>query len=217
MSRALLVVVALTLASASPAVAGTVVDNPNFVLGSVPYEFSTATNTFSGVQTGGFLAAPVLDGDVTGTLSVTFTDPGAFVGGTFQLTGEIASLGIPPASLLMQGVVTGVSTIMDLGEHFFVPFNLEIDTVHPLLGFAAETGSWHAFVFSENSGECPGCPSSIGELFTTDYTDAAAPLNTNVLSSHHVPHPAAALLLGFGLALLAARQRLHWCSPAETT
>jgi hypothetical protein len=189
---------------------GTLVDNPNFVFGSVPYEFSTATNTFSGVQGGGFLGAPVLDGNLTGTLSVTFTDLGAFVGGTFQITGEIASLGIPPASLVMQGEVTGISTIMDLGEHFFVPFNLKIDTVNPLLGFDAEIGSWHAFVFSRNSGECPGCPSSIGELFTTDYTDAHAPLNSNVLSSHHVPYPAAALLLGLGLALLAARQRLHW-------
>jgi hypothetical protein len=174
----------------------------------VPYEFSTATNTFSGEGDNGELTFPVLDGDVSGTLSVTFTDLGAFVGGTFQLTGEIATLGIPPASLLMQGVVTGISEITETGTHFLVAFELEIDTVNPLLGFAADIGSWRAPVCHLQI-ECPGSPTDITELFTTDYTGAVIFTNTEIQSFHHVPYPAAGLLLGLGLALLAARQRLH--------
>ena len=215
MSRALLLVLALTLTSTSPAVAGTVVNNPNFLFPTVPYAFSTATNTFTGVGDNGFLVGFPLEETLSATLTVTFTDLGAFVGGTFQVTGEIAGLGIPPASLLMQGEVTGISDIDEaMGPagvtHFVVDFDLEIDTVHPLLGFAADSGSWIAFVCNPTTLDCGNTgPVSITDLFTTDYINASVPVNNEIRSSQHVPYPAAGLLLGLGFALLAARQRLH--------
>jgi hypothetical protein len=220
MSQVLILVLALILASVSPAMAGTIVQNPILATsGSVPYSFSTTTNTFSSEGFGSFNDG--VGGAVSMTLNATFTDLGAFVGGTFEFTGEIPSLGIPAGSLLMQGVVTGVSSeeVMDTSSgdvtHFRVVFDLDFDTVHPLL-FAADVGIWDAPVCNSTSVEdCGPGPGSIEDLFTTDYTDSRMPLNTFIFSSHHVPYPAAGLLLGLGLALLAARQRLHWSAPAE--
>jgi len=212
MSRTLLLALVLTLSSVSSALAGTVVENPNFVFPPVPYSFSTATNTFTGQGSGGFVGAPVLDGDLSGTLNVTFTDLGEFVGGTFTITGAIPSLGIPAGSLVMQGDVTGIAKIEADPEHFAPFFDLEVNMVNPLLGFDADIGTWIAEVCNPTGdcGEFSGGPTSIADLFTTDYTDSHMPLNTFVFTSHHVPYPTAGLLFGLGLALLAARQRLHW-------
>jgi hypothetical protein len=213
-NRALLLAIILILSSISSVLAGPVVQNPSFVFPSVPYSFSTATNTFSGEASGGQLVTAA-DSDVSATLNVTFTDLGDFVGGTFSVTGGIPSLGIPAASLLMQGEVTGIATIFDTPDVGFVPvFDLVVNTVNPLLGFDADIGQWSAAVCNPTF-ECSlfsGGPTSLEDLFTTDYTDSHLPLNSFIRTSQ-VPYPAAGLLLGLGVALLAVRRRSRHASP----
>jgi hypothetical protein len=211
MSRALLLIAVLTFTSVSPAAAAPV-PNPSFVFPSVPYSFSTTTNTFEGNASNGLLTSASGEANLSATLSVTFTDLGELVGGTFQITGGIASLGIPAGSLLMQGQVTGILTIFDTNDLLSPVFDLVVDSVNPLLGFPADIGEWQASVCKFNPQNLPdsaNCPASVGDLFTTDYTDVTFPTSSIVRSSHEVPYPAAGLLLGLGLALLAARQRLR--------
>jgi hypothetical protein len=149
----------------SPALAS-VIQNPTFLFPSVPWEFSTATNTFFGEQAGELGSTGLL---ARGTLRVIFDDLGDFQSGTFEVR-RFSNSG-----LLLKGTVTGHSAPKeaDLGTHFFTIFELDVDFSSPQLGFTADFGDWHTFVCKGSDPDCgPDGPTSLAGLFTTDYADA---------------------------------------------
>lgn len=176
----LFVLLAASSASAS------VIANPALLPPSVPWEFSTATNTFSH----GDGSAP--------TLLALFDDLGTFVSGTFEMRG-------PGNVLLLHGAVTGPPNVTDHGTHFLVVFDLDFDVSSPQLGFTADFGYWEAYVCNATDPDCDGRgPSSAAGVFTTDYADASFPVHNYIYTFAIVPSPAALVLLGLGCAILAA-------------
>jgi hypothetical protein len=179
---ALLLLVSTLAAAPTEAV---LIENPPFVLAPVPWEFSTATNTFSGEQ-GGFV------------LHVLFDDLGNFQSGTFEQRGS------PGNQLLMKGTVVGVPTPVDIsGEFFFVPFALDITFSSPQLPIHVDAAIWDAYICHGGKDCGPNGPTSVEEVFTTDYSDAWVPVH-NTLHTFRVPYPSAGALLWLGLLILVA-------------
>jgi hypothetical protein len=188
---------ALVAGFTSPAKASVIMENPTFLFPSVPWQFSTATNTFSGEQAGE-LGSTGLFG--RGTLDAIFDDLGHLQSGTFEVRG------VSNSGLLLKGTLTSHSPPEDggPGTHFFTIFFLDVDFTSPLLGFDADFGEWHTFVCKGSDPDCgPDGPTSLAGLFTTDYTDANMPL-FNYLRTFTIPSPPPGALLGLGVAILLA-------------
>ena len=175
-----------------------------FLFGTVPWEFSTVTNTFSGEQVGGLAFSPTLAG--TGSLQVLFDDLGNFQSGTWEVRRY------PDDALLLKGTVAGHNEPVDQVEHFWTIFDLGVDFSSPLLGFPVHYAAWWTYICK--GGPEPSCgaegpetveePATVAELFTTDYSDASVPLHNYLFIYTVVPSPSPGVLLGLGLAMLAA-------------
>jgi hypothetical protein len=186
--------------------------NPFLSFPSVPWEFSTQTNTFSGEGVGGL---DFSDPDGHFTLRAKFDDEGDFKTGTFQYRALDNHL-LLQGKLAEPSVVAVPSHIEGVNSHYLVRFGLIVHRDD--LPFPVDGGVFEAYVCDPTTGDCgPGGPTSLEGVFTTDYTDAAMPLN-NYLITHHddgpaplflvaqvpVPAPAPGVLLGLGVAILVA-------------
>jgi hypothetical protein len=150
---------------------------------AVRYRFSTTTNLFTNQShTESF------------TLNALFDDAGAFQSGIFNYhTGSTA---------LLLASVTDVD--VDDRSFFAIRFFLHPLFVSPLLGVDFPEAFFEA--------QLPKGPSPIGtppttveEIFTTDYSDIGLPLNSYLIAI--VPQAPAAVLGGLGLMLLAVSRR----------
>ena len=192
----------------APAAVAEPIENPWLSFPSVPWEFSTQTNTFSGEGGGG-------RDEIAGhfTLRAKFDDEGNFKTGTFEYRA-------PDHHLLLKGLVAGAavdavgSHIEGVNSHYWVRFGLIVHRDD--LPFPVDGGDFWAFVCDPTTGDCgPGGPTSLEGVFTTDYTDAAMPLNNYLITYHddvspalllvaQVPAPAPGTLLGVGMVILVA-------------
>lgn len=179
--------------------------NPTLSFPSVPWEFSTRTNTFSGEGSGG--RDPEIAGQME--LRARFDDEGNFRTGTFQVRA-------PDHHLLLQGHVVGQPSILAIQSEFYL-IEFGLDFQHDNLPFPVDGGVLWAYV-CHAGGECgANGPTSLEGVFTTDYTDASAPLNNYLFTFHEdgsapllllaeapVPAPAPGVLLGVGMVILVA-------------
>jgi hypothetical protein len=213
--RPLLIGIALLalISGLAPAAVAESIQNPTLAFGSVPWEFSTRNNTFSGEQTGG-------GGSTEGhlTLRAKFDDEGNFKTGTFQYRAL-------DNHLLLQGKLSEPSVdaipsgIEGINEFYWVRFGLIVHRDD--LPFPVDSGEFWAYV-CDPRGDCgnegrDNGPTSLEGVFTTDYTGASAPLNNYLWTSHDdvsadlfflaavaVPAPAPGVLLGVGMVMLVA-------------
>jgi hypothetical protein len=192
---------ALVTGFTTPAPGSEIIQNPNGLFPSVRWDFSTATNTFSGEPVGQFINSSLV---VRGSLQAVFDGLGNFQTGDFELRRDDNN------ALLMQGTVTGVSPQDTVSQtHFRVIFTLDIDFTSPLLGFTAQFGDFEAFVCNGSDLDCQAGsdgPTSLAGLFTTDYTDSFMPLNNllHTFATVPIPSPLPGVLLGLGVAVLVA-------------
>jgi hypothetical protein len=212
--RPLLLGIALLalISGLAPAAVAESIQNPTLSFPSVPWEFSTRNNTFSGEGFGG-LDFENPDGHLT--LSAKFDDEGNFKTGTFQYRAL-------DNHLLLQGKLSEPSVdavpshIEGVNSHYWVRFGLIVHRDD--LPFPVDGGEFWAYVCDPTTGDCGDSgPTSLAGVFTTDYTDAAMPLNNYLLTSHDdgsaplfllaavaVPAPAPGVLLGVGMVMLVA-------------
>ena len=195
----------------APAAVAEVIYNPTLSFPSVPWEFSTRTNTFSGEDVGGRFD------DISGLMELRarFDDEGNFRTGTFQYRA-------PDHDLLLLGhlgppSVTPIGSHIDgVNSHYWIIFPLDFQRDN--LPFPVDGGEFWAFVCDPTTGDCgPNGPTSLEGVFTTDYTDASMPLNNYLFTWHDegpaaslllaaapVPAPAPGVLLGLGMVILVA-------------
>jgi hypothetical protein len=153
---------------------------------SVPYAFSTLTNTFSGESSSG---SPGIPGHVT--LTVLVDQAGDFTMGSLIFRNL-------DHHLLLLGHVARPSVEAIVGDHFFLQFPVTFEVEH-LPGLDAETGVFWAFICRPgDTSDCgPNGPDTSAGLFTTTYTAASVPLNSYlIVDAIAVPAPPADLLLG---------------------
>lgn len=192
--------------------------NPTLSFPSVPWEFSTRNNTFSG-EGGGFDTNT--PGDLT--LSAKFDDEGNFKTGTFSYRLD--------NHLLLQGKLSGPlveavpSHIEGINDFYRVTFGLIVHRDD--LPFPVDGGTFEAYV-CDARGECrneagDNGPTSLEGVFTTDYTGASVSLNNYLRTFHDddlpaplpllaaapVPAPASGVLLGLGLVILLVAMRMR--------
>jgi hypothetical protein len=160
---------------------------------SVPYAFSTLTNTLTGEQSGINLTVLV--------------DPT----GEFKL-GHIA-FRAPDHSLLLLGQLSAPSIEHIEGDHYFLQFPIDVLVEH-LPNLEADTGIFWAFICQPGAtSDCgPNGPATETGIFTTNYSEAGVHLNSYLLLDATfvpVPAPSSDLLLGAGclLALVVGRIR----------
>ena len=204
----------------APAAVAEPIENPWLSFPSVPWEFSTQTNTFSGEGGGGRVDEFV---QISGLLELRakFDNEGNFKSGTFQYRALDNHL-LLQGKLSEPSVVAVPSGIEGVASHYFVRFGLIVHRDD--LPFPVDGGEFHAFVCDPTTGDCgPGGPTSLEGVFTTDYTDAAMPLNNYLITYHDdvsaalsllaevaVPAPAPGILLGVGMVILMAMRMRRW-------
>ena len=193
--------------------------NPTLSFGSVPWGFSTRTNTFSGEEVGGRVDDFV---QINGLMELRarFDDEGNFRTGTFQYRA-------PDHELLLLGhlgppSVTPIGSHIDgVNSHYWLIF--PVDFQRDNLPFPVDGGEFWAYVCDPTTGDCgPNGPTSLEGVFTTDYTDASMPLNNYLFTWHDeepaalpllaavpVPAPAPGVLLGLGLVIILVAMRLR--------
>ena len=196
----------------APAAVAAVIENPTLLFASVPWDFSTRTNTFSGEGSGGRDDELVQIGGQM-ELRAKFDDEGNFKTGTFRYRA-------PDNHLLLLGHLEAPSVraidshIEGVNSHYFVIFGLDFQRDN--LPFPVDRGEFWAFVCDPTTGDCgPGGPTGLEGVFTADYTDAAMPLHNYLITYHddvsaalflvaQVPAPAPGVLLGLGVVILVA-------------
>ena len=186
------------LSGLAPAAVAEVI-NPFLAFGGVPWDFSTQTNTFSGEGGGGSELF-----QITGQMELRaiFDDEGNFRTGTFQYRA-------PDNHLLLQATLSGAPVEAvpdgDTGNNAFYRVRFGLIVHHDDLPFPVDGGTFEAYVCDPRSG-CPSGPTSIEDVFTTDYTDAAFPINNYLITFHdvRVPAPVPGILLGVGVVILVA-------------
>ena len=216
-SRPLVIGLSLSalISGPAPAAVAETIENPWLSFPSVPWDFSTRTNTFSGEGNGGRNDTLVQIGGQF-TLRARFDDEGNFRTGTFQYRA-------PDHHLLLLGHLIGPPSVQAIGSHvegvnslYWIRFSLDFQRDN--LPFPVDGGEFWAYVCDPTTGDCgPGGPTSLAGVFTTDYTDARVPLNNYLITWHDdvpapllllagvpVPAPAAGVLLGLGIVVVVA-------------
>lgn len=190
----------------APAAVAETIENPALIFGSVPWEFSTRTNTFSSGEDAGF------------TLRAKFDDEGNFRTGTFQYRASDNRL-LLQSNLFepsLEAVPDG-----DTGVNAFYRIRFGLDIHHDDLPFLVDGGVFEAYVCDPRSG-CGSGPTSLEDVFTTDYTGASAPVNNYLFTWHDqgpaaslllaavpVSAPAPGVLLGLGMVVILVAMRLR--------
>jgi hypothetical protein len=198
----------------APAVVAESIQNPTLAFPSVPWEFSTRNNTFSGEQAGG-------GGSTEGHLTLTakFDNEGSFKTGTFEyraldnhllLKGRLSEPQVDAIPRPSEGI----------NEFYWVQFGLIVQRNN--MPFPVDDGVFWAYV-CDPRGDCgdpeshDNGPTSLEDVFTTDYTGASAPLNNYLWTSHEggpaplfllaavpVPAPVPGVLLAVATLILVA-------------
>jgi hypothetical protein len=104
----------------------------------------------------------------------------------------------------------------DTGVNAFYRALFGLITQRDDLPFPVDGGVFEAYVCDPRSG-CGSGPTSLEDVFTTDYTDASFPINNylrtwgdvgpaalSLLAAVPVPAPAPGVLLGLGMVMLVA-------------
>lgn len=136
------------------------------------YTFHQPSHIFSG-QNSSFVA-PDVEGGMC-FITAKFSYAGELEHGTINVTGGVPSKNIASNSVLLQGSIVNVDTIIPSASMFRANFIFRIEQDHPLLEYNSHFGVWNTYM------HIPGWPEHFYRyLFRRSWGPAGAPLNSYV-------------------------------------